>query len=94
MSVEPDLQPITGESFNGSLTNIQDGARLDIAVNGFLGEGMRDHWGEGMRDVLLDAANRTSNLASADRKHEKLKTQRRRKQIQSVGADHWVWPLL
>ena len=73
VSVEPDLQPITGESFNGASANIQDGARLDIAVNGF--------WGGRHERSFCDvrvfnphaAANRTSNLASAYRKHEKQK---------------------
>ena len=35
--VELDLQPITGETFKPS-TNTQDGARLDVAVNGFWGD--------------------------------------------------------
>ena len=33
--VEPDLQPVTGEMMTGSTSNTNDGARLDIAVNGF-----------------------------------------------------------
>ena len=33
--VEPTLQPISGESLSGASSNIQDGARLDIAANGF-----------------------------------------------------------
>ena len=35
--VEPDLQPVTGEMMTGSTSNTNDGARLDIAVNGFWG---------------------------------------------------------
>ena len=34
---EPELQPITGESLTGASSNVQDGARLDIAANGFWG---------------------------------------------------------
>ena len=34
---EPELQPINGEVFTGSSSNIQDGARLDIVANGFWG---------------------------------------------------------
>ena len=37
VSVEPDLQSITGESFNSAMTNTQDGAILDISMNGFWG---------------------------------------------------------
>ena len=33
--IEPELQPITGESLTGTSFNVQDGARLDIAANGF-----------------------------------------------------------
>ena len=32
--IEPDLQPIDGEQLTG---NVEDGARLDIAANGFWG---------------------------------------------------------
>ena len=35
--LEPDLQPIEGEVLSGSSSNTQDGARLDIAANGFWG---------------------------------------------------------
>ena len=34
---EPDLQPLTGETLNLTFANSSDGARLDIAVNGFWG---------------------------------------------------------
>ena len=38
MSTEPHLQPMTGEVMSGlSAANIQDGARLDIAADGFCG---------------------------------------------------------
>ena len=33
--IELDLQPLTGEALSGVSSNEQDGARLDIAVNGF-----------------------------------------------------------
>ncbi len=32
--IEPDLQPLTGETLSFSTSNSQDGARLDIAANG------------------------------------------------------------
>ena len=35
--IEPSLQSIDGESFTGASSNTQDGARLDIAANGFWG---------------------------------------------------------
>ena len=86
VSVEPDLQPITGESFNGASANIQDGARLDIAVNGFW-EGRHER---SFCDVRVfnphAAANRTSNLVSAYRKHEKLKKNSYEQRIHLVRA--------
>ena len=41
VSIEPDLQPITGETFHRASTNIWDGARLDLTMNG-LWEGICD----------------------------------------------------
>ena len=35
--IEPDLQPLMGETLAGASSNTMDGARLDIAVNGFWG---------------------------------------------------------
>ena len=43
VSTEPDLQPVTRETFNQVSTNTQDNARLDVAMNGFWGRGaMKD----------------------------------------------------
>ena len=35
--VEPHLQPISGKAFAGASTNVQEGACLDIAADGFWG---------------------------------------------------------
>ena len=35
--VEPNLQPITNETMTAATANTSDGARLDIALNGFWG---------------------------------------------------------
>ena len=35
--VEPTLQPVTGEVFSNATAISEDGARLDIAANGFWG---------------------------------------------------------
>ena len=37
VSVEPHLQPITGEFSTSASANFQDGARLDVAADGFWG---------------------------------------------------------
>ena len=36
-NLEPELQPVSGEELIGLSANVQDGARLDIACNGFWG---------------------------------------------------------
>ena len=37
VSIEPHLKPLGGETLRGASANIEDGARLDIAANGFWG---------------------------------------------------------
>ena len=46
VQVEPHLQPITGEHFPLASSNVNDGARLDISVNGF--------WGGNCERIFLD----------------------------------------
>ena len=41
--IEPELQPVTGEVLSGATANSQDGARLDIAANGFWGAHLKGH---------------------------------------------------
>ena len=71
--IEPDLQPITGETLAGATSNAQDGARLDIAANGF--------WGGRFERTYFDVrifnpyapSHRQSSLSSCYRKQETLK---------------------
>ena len=37
-ATEPEVQPVSQEDFSLSVANVQDGARLDIIMNGFWGE--------------------------------------------------------
>ena len=39
VSVEPHLQPLSGETLRCASANVEDGARLDILANGFWGGG-------------------------------------------------------
>ena len=39
VATEPELQPASQEDFSLSTANVQDGARLDIVMNGFWGGG-------------------------------------------------------
>ena len=71
--IEPGLQPISNEILTGATTNTQDGARLDIAANGF--------WGGTYEKTFLDVrvfnphapSNRRIPLSSCYRKHEQTK---------------------
>ena len=70
VEVEPHLQPVTGEKFILTSSNIEDGARLDISANGF--------WGGRCEKTYIDIkvfnphapSNRTTNSKAIYRKHE------------------------
>ena len=70
VQIEPCLQPLTGESLAGASSNTSDGARLDIAVNGFWG----GHFERTYLDVRvfnpLAVSNRSTSINSCYRKHE------------------------
>ena len=38
VATEPEFQPVSQEDFSLSTANVQDGARLDIVINGLWGE--------------------------------------------------------
>ena len=84
VSIEPDLQPITGEIFHRASTNIWDGARLDFTMNG-LWEGRYER---SFCDVKIfnphAPSNRNSNLASCYRRHERLKKNSYEQRIRDV----------
>ncbi len=71
LCIEPHLQPAMGEHLNGASSNIQDGARLDIAANGL--------WGSRSERTYFDVrvfnphapSNRQSNASASYKKHEK-----------------------
>ena len=71
--VEPHLQPVTGELLNGASANTHDGARLDIAANGF--------WGGKFERTYFDVrvfnphapTNKQQSLSSTYKKHERIK---------------------
>ena len=44
VSVEPQLQPLTGETFPLASANVEGGARLDVAASGFGGVAIRKHF--------------------------------------------------
>ncbi len=85
--IEPNLQPVTGEALNGLSSNTQDGARLDIAANGFWG----GTYERTFFDVRIFNPHAPSNRSTrCYRKHEIEKKRQ---------YEHWlcllqaVWPV-
>lgn len=82
--IEPNLQPITGEVFRGASAITEEGARLDIAANGF--------WGGRHERAFFDVrvfnphapSNRQQNLTSTYRKHEKAKIRAYEQRVREV----------
>ena len=72
VSIEPTLQPITGEALSGASAITEDGARLDVAANGF--------WGGPFECAFFDvrvfnphAPSNRQYLNTCYRKHENIK---------------------
>ncbi len=73
VAIEPHLQPVTGEVLSGASANRQDGARLDVAADGF--------WGSRFERAFFDVrvfnpyapSNRQTQLSSTYRNHENTK---------------------
>ena len=82
--IEPELQPVTGEVFTGATSNSQDGAQLDIAVNGF--------WGGRSERTFLDVrvfnphapSNQQPSLASCYRKQEAVKKRAYEQRVREI----------
>ena len=81
---EPDLQPLTGESLVSRSSVTSEGARLDIAVNGF--------WGGRYERTYLDVrvfnphapSNRNTSITNCYRKHEAEKKRAYEQRIREV----------
>ena len=82
--IEPDLQPITGEVLTCITSNTQDGARLDIAANGF--------WGGRFERAYFDVrvfnphapSNRQTRMPACYRKHESVKKRAYEQRVREV----------
>ena len=81
---EPELQPLSGEAMAEATSNITDGARLDMAVNGF--------WGGHFERTHLDVrvfnphapSNRNTSISNCYRKHEAEKRRTYEQRIREV----------
>ncbi len=84
VSIEPDLQPLTGEPPSGASAITTDGARLDIAANGF--------WESRFEKTYFDVrvfnphapSNRMSSLSATYRKHENIKKRAYEQRVREV----------
>ena len=84
VQLEPDLQPLTGEQLTYTTANVEDGARLDIAANGF--------WSGRYERTFIDVrifnphapSNRNSDLATCYRKHERSKKRAYEQRVREV----------
>ena len=84
VAVEPHLQPLTGESLHGLSSNTEDGARLDVAADGF--------WGSRFERAFFDVrvfnpyapSNKRSTLQACYRKHENTKKRAYDQRIREV----------
>ena len=84
VSTEPHLQPLTGESLSLATANSQDGARLDIAANGF--------WGGCFKRTFFDVkvfnpyapSNRHTQPSSGYRAHENAKKRTYEQRIREI----------
>ena len=71
--VEPELQPLSGESLKNRTANTEDHARLDIAANGLWGGRYERNFVD-VRVFNPDAhTNKHTPIQSAYRTHEKMK---------------------
>ena len=82
--IEPDLQPITGEVLTYATSNAQDGARLDIAANGFWGGRFKITYFDVRVFNLHTPSHRQSSLSACYRKQESLKKRAYEQRVKEV----------
>ncbi|XP_064400136.1 uncharacterized protein LOC135346446 [Halichondria panicea] len=81
---EPELQPVSQEALRGASANRQDGARLDIAANGFWGETFERTYFDVRVFNPLAPSNRHTQLSSAYSKHERIKKRAYEQRIREI----------
>ena len=81
--IEPTLQPITGEALSGASAITENGARLDVAANGFWG----GRFERAFFDVRVFNPHAPSNgqpLSSCYRKHKNIKKRAYERRVREV----------
>ena len=82
--IEPPLQPLEGETLHGATSIKEDGARLDIAANGF--------WGGRYERAFFDVrvfnphapSNHQQSLPQTYRKHERAKIRAYEERVREI----------
>ena len=88
VSIEPHLQPLSGETLHFKTANSDSNARLDIAVNGFWG----GRFERSFFDVRVFNPGAPSNrpFKSAYRHHEKEKRHQYEQRVREVEHGHFI----
>jgi hypothetical protein len=81
--VEPTLQPVTGEVLNGASAITDDGARLDVAANGFWG-GRHERAYFDVRVFNPHTPSNRQPLAACYRKHENIKKRAYEQRVREI----------
>jgi len=81
--VEPELQPVSQLDYAAS-ANIQEGARLDVAMNGFWGGRSERSFVDVRVFNPLAVSNASSSLSSNFRKHENIKKRAYAQRVREV----------
>ena len=84
MTIEPHLQPLSGESLSHRSAITEDGARLDVAMYGF--------WGGRFEKAFIDVrvfnpsaqSNRRAPLSSVYRKHKQEKRRQYDQRVREI----------
>ena len=81
--IEPHLQPLTGEVLNGATAIVTDGARLDVAADGFWG-GRHERAFFDIRVFNPFAQSNSQSIPSCYRKHENIKKRAYEQRIREI----------
>ena len=91
VTIEPYLQPLSGESLSHRSAITDDGAHLDVAMYGF--------WGGRFEKALVDVrvfnpsaqSNRHGSLSSVYRRHEQEKRRQYDENLHTTSVNHNGW---
>ena len=85
VAIEPDLQPISNEALHLASANTDDGARLDIAADGFWGSSsQRTFFDVRIFNPLAPSNSNHTNILSCYRKHEMAKKRAYSQRVREV----------